>query len=213
VSRRLAVFPLGGVPMPATALPLHIFEPRYRALMDDLTGAELGTPLITPELGVVGIERGHEVGGGEQRARIGTLTQLLEAEQLPDGRWIAVFAGIGRFAVDEWLPDDPYPLAMVTDLAEPEWDHADDAALASIQERALEVLAMAAAVGDIDDPGPVTWSEEPWRAAWQVCALAPIGTFDRQQLLEADRVTTRLGLLRQALEGAAEVFAFRLGDR
>jgi uncharacterized protein len=199
--------------MPATALPLHIFEPRYRALMDDLTGAELGTPLINPEMGVVGIERGHEVGGGEERSRIGTLTHLVEAEHLADGRWIAVFAGTGRFRVDEWLPDDPYPLAMVTDLVEPDWDAANDAALAAAQERALEVLAMAAAVGDIDDPGPVAWSTEPARAAWQVCALAPIGALDRQQLLEADGVAVRLDLLRQSLEGAAEVFAFRLGDR
>jgi Lon protease-like protein len=199
--------------MPATALPLHIFEPRYRALMDDLTGAELGTPLINPEMGVVGIERGHEVGGGEERSRVGTLTHLVEAEHLTDGRWIAVFAGTGRFRVDEWLPDDPYPLAMVTDLVEPDWDAANDAALAAAQKRALEVLAMAAAVGDIDDPGPVTWSTEPARAAWQACALAPIGALDRQQLLEADEVAVRLDLLRQSLDGAAEVFAFRLGDR
>jgi uncharacterized protein len=199
--------------MPATAVPLHIFEPRYLALMDDLTGAELGTPLITPEMGVVGIERGHEVGGGEQRSRVGTLTRLVEAEKLPDGRWVAIFAGVGRFRVDEWLADDPYPLAMVTDLADADWDRADDAALAAVQELALEVLALAAAVGDIDAPGEVAWSSEPAQAAWQVCALAPIGALDRQQLLEAPGVAARLALLRQALEGAAEVFAFRLGDR
>jgi uncharacterized protein len=213
MSRRLAVFPLGTILVPGATLPLHIFEPRYRVLMDDLTGAELGTPLINPELGVIGIERGHEVGGGEVRHRVGTLTHLVDSNRLPDGRWIAVFSGVGRFRVDEWLPDDPYPLAMVTDLEELAWDPSDDAALASALARTEEVLTLAVEAGDLDGPVSVPWSDDPWRAAWQVCAAAPIGPFDRQRLLETDQVAPRLERLMAELDGAAEMFAFRLGDR
>jgi len=213
MSRRLPVFPLGTVLVPGAALPLHIFEPRYRALMDDLTGAELGTPLIAPELGVVGIERGREVGGGEVRHLVGTLTHLIDSNRLPDGRWVAVFSGVGRFRVDEWLPDDPYPLAMVTDLEEPGWETADDAALAAARARTEEVLAMAVQAGDLTGPVSVPWSDDPWRAAWQVCAAAPIGPFDRQRLLETERVAARLERLMAELDGAAEMFAFRMGGR
>jgi uncharacterized protein len=213
VTRRLPIFPLGTVLVPSGALPLHIFEPRYRALMDDLTGAGLGTPLIAPELGMVGIERGHEVGGGELRRRVGTLTNLVDANRLPDGRWIATFAGVGRFRVDEWLPDDPYPLAMVTDLEEPEWDPADGPALAQLQARAHQVLETAVEVGDLDGPVDVEWSGDPGWAAWQLCAVAPVGPFDRQRLLEAGSVGARLDLLGRQLDGVAEMFAFRLGDR
>jgi Lon protease-like protein len=213
MSRRLPIFPLGAVVMPGSVLPLHIFEPRYRALMDDLTGAELGTPLIGDELGFVGIERGHEVGGGELRHEVGTLSQLLDASQLADGRWAAVFLGVSRFRVVEWLADDPYPLAMVTELPEPDWDKTDDGALVAVESRTREVLGMAVELGDLDGPVDVVWSSDPRLAAWQVCSVAPVSAFDRQRLLETERVTDRLDLLRQELDGAAEVFAFRLGDR
>ena len=44
------------------------------------------------------IERGQEVGGGDQRAGTGTLARLVEHQQLPDGRWLALLTGIGRVA-------------------------------------------------------------------------------------------------------------------
>ena len=121
VTRHLPIFPLGSVLMPTQLLPLHIFEPRYRELMRQLTEAG-----ARRELGVVLIERGHEVGGGDQRVGTGTLARLVAAEQLPDGRWLALFAGTERFRVVEWLPDDPFPQAQVEDLPEPEWDPADE---------------------------------------------------------------------------------------
>jgi Lon protease-like protein len=213
VSRRLPIFPLGSVLVPTAVLPLHVFEPRYLALMDDLTGAELGTPLITPEFGVVGIERGHEVGGGEVRARVGTVTRLVEAGRFPDGRWMVVVAGVGRFRVEEWLPDDPYPLARVEDLEESTWDGADTAALTELQDRTRRVLEMAEEAGEVEGPVEVVWSDDPVSAAWQVCALAPVGPFDRQQLLEAASVSRRLEMLADQLAGVEEMFAFRRGDR
>lgn len=211
--RRLPIFPLGTVLVPGAALPLHIFEDRYRALMADLTGGEIGTPLLEGELGVVGIARGHEVGGGEVRYEVGTLTRLVEARSFEDGRWLALFTGVGRFRVEQWLPDDPYPLAMVTDLPAPPWDTADEPALDTVRTRTEEVLSLAVEVGDLSGPVEVPWSDEPSRQAWEVCAAAPIGPFDRQRLLETDVVADRLVALTAALEGAAEMFAFRLGRR
>jgi Lon protease-like protein len=213
VSRRLPIFPLGSVLVPTAVLPLHIFEPRYLALMEDLTGAELGTPLITPEFGVVGIERGHEVGGGEVRARVGTVTRLVEAGKFADGRWMVVVVGVGRFRVEEWLPDDPYPLARVEDLAESTWDGSDTVALTELQDRTRRVLEMAVEADEVEGPVEVVWSDDPVSAAWQVCALAPIGAFDRQQLLEAAPVSGRLEMLAEQLAGVEEMFAFRRGDR
>ena len=77
--RVLPMFPLGSVVLPGVAIPLHVFEPRYRALvMTCLTEDRL--------FGSVLIERGSEVGGGDVRANTGTLVRLLEAEETPDGR-------------------------------------------------------------------------------------------------------------------------------
>ena len=67
----MPMFPLGSVLLPAMPLPLRIFEPRYLKLLGDLMGSE------NPEFGVVLIERGTEVGGGDQRMQIGTIASVI----------------------------------------------------------------------------------------------------------------------------------------
>ena len=105
--RRLPMFPLGTVLFPHAVIPLHVFEPRYRALMQDCLDGDR-------RFGVVLIERGSEVGGGDQRAEVGTQGVITRAAELPDGRWVLEVTGEELVAIDEWLPDDPYPVALVT---------------------------------------------------------------------------------------------------
>ena len=59
------------------------------------------------------IERGQEVGGGDVRFGMGTVARIVQTAELPDGRWLLDAVGTERIHVTEWLPDDPYPLAMV----------------------------------------------------------------------------------------------------
>ena len=101
------MFPLGSVLLPAMLLPLHIFEPRYQQMMADLVAAD------GDSFGVTLIERGHEVGGGDIRAMIGCRAQVLDCVQGPDGRWGVLAVGTERIRIGEWLPDDPYPRALV----------------------------------------------------------------------------------------------------
>ena len=82
------MFPLGCVLFPSVVLPLHVFEPRYRTLVQTCLDDDR-------EFGVVLIERGSEVGGDDVRTDVGTVARIVEAEQLPDGRWVA---GGGRRA-------------------------------------------------------------------------------------------------------------------
>lgn len=68
----IPMFPLGTVLLPGAYLPLHVFEPRYRRLVQAcLEGS--------PEFGVVLIERGSEVGGGERRFDVGCVARILSA--------------------------------------------------------------------------------------------------------------------------------------
>ncbi len=207
MSRYLPVFPLGSVLMPAQVMPLHIFEPRYRVLMETLT-----EPASPGEIGVVLIERGSEVGGGDTRVQIGTVAHLIESEALPDGRWLAVFGGSHRLRVAEWLPDDPFPQAEVEEIADDEWDESDGPALAAAEARVREVLHLAAELGTASLPR-FALSPDPALAAWEVCAIAPLGALDRQRLLEAPTHKERLGLLVEQAAGVAEVLAFRLRGR
>ncbi len=210
MTRQLPLFPLGTVLFPGTAVPLHVFEPRYRALMDDLTGGELGTPLITPEFGIALIERGHEVGGGDQRSRVGTVARLADAHRLDDGRWMALAGGVGRFRVEEFLPDDPYPMAMVEDLGDAPWGKNPRHALDDAEEEVRRALALAVELEDGIAPVTFDLDEDPARAAWQLCGLAPLGDLDRQRLLETGDHQARLRLVRSLTAEVAELLAHRL---
>jgi len=208
MSRYLPVFPLGTVVLPTQVLPLHVFEPRYRVLMDVLTDSG-----SSGELGVVLIERGSEVGGGDLRVETGTVAHLIEAEPLPDGRWLAVFAGSHRFRVSRWLPDDPFPQAEVDEVADAPWDSGDDDAFAAAELAVREALRLAAEVGDPAVRPGFVLSGNPALAAWELCAIAPLGPLDRQRLLEAPTHLERLGLLASQANELSKVLAFRLQGR
>src|SRR5690348_16816172 len=100
-TREAPMFPLGTVLFPHSVLPLHVFEPRYRAMMRDVLAAD-------QEFGVVLIERGSEVGGGDTRFSTATLAHVVSATELPDGRYALTAVGVSRVRVEQWLPDDPY---------------------------------------------------------------------------------------------------------
>jgi ATP-dependent Lon protease len=205
VRRYLPVFPLGSVLVPTQLLPLHIFEERYRLLMQTLT--EPGAP---GEIGVVLIERGSEVGGGDTRVETGTVAHLIEADALPDGRWVAVFAGSHRFRVLEWLPEDPFPAAVVEEIPDTEWDPQWQPLLTQAEETVRQALSMASELGEGGVRPTFSLSPEPSVAAWQLCAVSPLGPFDRQRLLEAETHPDRLRMLTDESAAMVEVLAFRL---
>jgi Lon protease-like protein len=216
VLERIPVFPLGTVLLPHGVLPLHIFEQRYRTLMNDLLWDEhSGSPRLLeegnePVMGVVLIERGQEVGGGEQRSVLGTLARFLDVERTADGRFLVVVGGTRRFAVKRWLPDDPYPLAEADELADEPWDDRWDGTLADVEREVRRALALAAEIAEV--PAVPELSADPSVALWQLCAAVPVGPFDRQRLLASDSVGERLHLLNELAHDAASLLAFRLGQ-
>lgn len=198
----LAQFPLGSVLFPTMVLPLHVFEPRYRALTRDVLAGDrlFGVPLI---------ERGSEVGGGDTRSDVGTVAQVVEAEELPDGRWAMVAVGLRRFRVLQWLPDDPYPRAEVEDWPdEPSViDHDDYRDVVASLRRSL---ALATELGEPAAPSTVELSPDPEVGCFQLAAVAPLGPLDKQALLRAPSATARLQLAGRALAELNELLALRL---
>lgn len=203
--RTLPMFPLGSVLFPHAALPLHVFEPRYRALVEHCLAGE-------PEFGVVLIERGSEVGGGDTRFGVGTLARIVEASQFPDGRYALVAVGAARLRVHEWLPDDPYPRAAVEVMDEAAAAPAMVAARRAVEVQLRRVLTLAADLGAAVAPSDVRLDDDPVRAAFEACALAPIGSLDAQRLLEIDDPADRLARLEAILVDTAELLELRLGE-
>ncbi len=131
---RLPMFPLSGVLFPHGSMPLHVFESRYRIMVQECLETDR-------RFGVVLIERGSEVGGGDQRSSLGTLVVVVAAAPLPDGRWLVEVRGEARIRVVEWLPDDPYPQALAEE-AKPEADAVPGPLLEEATARVRRVRAL-----------------------------------------------------------------------
>jgi Lon protease-like protein len=198
----LPMFPLGTVLLPGMVLPLHVFEPRYRQLVADVLADD-------GRFGVVLIERGHEVGGNDSRTSVGTVAEVVRAEELDDGRWVLVAIGTDRIRVDQWLDGAPYPCAEVTT-----WPDADTRVepdlLAEVGRKLQRVLALADELGE--DVPEVDLDAEPLTASFQAVILSPLGPQDSQHLLVQPDAQERLARLADLLDDQEEVLQFRLGD-
>jgi len=191
-ARILPMFPLGSVALPGVGLPLQVFEPRYRALvMTSLSSDRL--------FGSVLIERGSEVGGGDQRNSLGTLIRIIDAKEDVNGHWFVTGVGIERLRVREWLEDDPFPRAVVDSWP----DTPNDADTGHLVELArmlcLEVRERTGSafefqkIIDLLDPDPSVGS-------FQLLALSPLGPSDHYRGLCASTASERLEFLCESLK-------------
>ncbi len=197
------MFPLGSVLFPHAQLPLHVFEPRYRTLTETCLAGD-------GEFGVVLIERGSEVGGGDARFSVGTVARIAAAGRLPDGRYLLAAVGTRRLRVREWLSDDPFPRAEVELLDESDAPAGADEIRAEVERLLVQVLAMSAELGDAPPTIDVELDDDPAQAAFEAAAAAPIGPLDAQRLLELDDPATRLAALLDLLADQAELLELRL---
>jgi Lon protease-like protein len=201
------MFPLGTTLLPGAGIPLQVFEPRYRQMVIDILAAD-----GPPEFGQALITHGAEAGGGDERAAVGTIARMVEIQAIGDGRYAFIAVGTERIRVVEWLPDDPYPRAVVE-----RWPDSPAATaignddLAAATARVSEVLALAAQLSGGDVP-EVTVDEDtdPVLATYRLAAMAPLGAADRYRLLIAPGPVERLQALYSALEDVEAMMKFRL---
>ncbi len=186
------MFPLGSVLFPGAALPLQVFEPRYRDLVADVTAGD-------GSFGVALIERGSEVGGGDKRTHIGTAAEIVRMGEAEDGRILIAAIGRRRIRLLKWLDDNPYPMAVVEPFPEPGASAVAGPALERSLAARRRLLALAVEMGAEGQSLELDLPDDPLQATWALCAAAPIGSFDRQRLLETDDAVTRLGVLERML--------------
>ncbi len=198
----LPMFPLGSVLVPHQLLPLQVFEPRYREMVEHCLATDR-------RFGVVLIERGSEVGGGDVRFDIGTVAEIGQHAKAPDGRYSLVTVGTDRFRVRQWLPDDPYPRADVEILIDPEVGSDALARRAAVVAGFERVVVLARALGAVVPEGLVL-GDDPVRAGWEATALAPIGPLDVFAILSEDDPALRLDRVVAELADAAELLELQL---
>jgi uncharacterized protein len=189
------MFPLSTVLFPCGELPLHVFEPRYRVLMDDCLAGDR-------QFGVVLIAQGSEVGGGDRRFEVATVAHVEAASRFADGRWALVVEGRRRVAVTRWLEDAPYPRAVVEDSPDGPRTEDDE----QFERARLAVRRVRALLSELGHPVPVVdlgGGDEGGGRLWRLCARAPLTPLDGQRLLEAHDGATRAAMLVELAEARA----------
>jgi Lon protease-like protein len=198
VGEVIALFPLSAVLLPGMPLPLHIFEQRYRQLLDDLADAPGGA-----RFGVVALRSGSETLVGEgaddspDLAQVGTLAEIVEVQRKEDGSSDVLSVGSRRFHVESLIADGkPYLRAQVRFLAEDDGALDDDRAdharqLMTAYDTLLARLAGRATGGELPT--------DPSQLGYQIAARLPLLPADRQSLLEIETTAERLAGLNRML--------------
>lgn len=193
---RISIFPLAGAVLyPGLQLPLHVFEPRYRALVKDALARDRLIGMIQPQ-------RAEE---GAPLYAIGCLGRIGEVEALDDGRFNLVLEGEARFRVERELDvATPFRQVEASLIDEPE-----DQTLAPVVRASFEREARRFA----DAQGySVDWDSvarlDDMSLIDGVSQIAPFDAASKQALLEADGLAERCELLVQLMQ----FFARRDGD-
>lgn len=184
----LPLFPLDGVLFPGMLLPLHIFEPRYRLLLQRTIERD-------EAFGIVLIRSGREVGGSAEPHRVGTTARVVGATPLPGGRSFIIARGQRRFAVEAVDAErEPYLVATVRYL-----DEDDGAGSAALADRAADAFGqyltgILATSNDARTETPMGELREgtPAEVAYRIAGSLGVDASERQRLLEAESTAARL---------------------
>ena len=171
-----------------------------------------------PAFGVVLIEAGREVGGGDAEATSGTLAHITEVADFGDGRYRLNCVMASGSGCCEWQPDNPYPRAAVEVWPDEPGESvaADD--IRDVEDRMIALFERIASSqgADVNARDIVAGADAAPDAAMWLYALAtrlPMGQADRYSVLAAPTVAARLTALRDAVETVSALVEFQLsGD-
>lgn len=174
----MPMFPLNSVLFPHMPLRLRVFEERYLIMLAELLKSE------DARFGVVLIERGLEVGGGEQRFGVGTIAEITQLGA-QEGFVGLVAQGVQRFEVTRWLDDAPHPRAEISELADLEWDVGLSELRDETEQLVRRTLAVASEFAENVWPADIELSTDPAASAWQLAAITPVSALDQLRLLRS----------------------------
>ncbi len=185
---RISIFPLAGAVLyPGLQLPLHIFEPRYRALVGDALVRDRLIGMVQPQRPVE----------GAPLFAIGCLGRIGEVEAMEDGRYNIILEGQARFRILREL-DVTTAFRQVEGELLAETGSQD---LAAIERASFEREARRFADGQ---GYSVDWDQvsrlDDVSLINGVSQIAPFDAAAKQALLEADGLSERCELLVQLMQ-------------
>lgn len=186
---RLSVFPIAGaVLFPHMQLPLHIFEPRYRALVRDALSRDQRIGMVQP----------RDAGDPPSLFDVGCVGKIGHVEALDDGRYNIILEGLSRFRIRRELSVDTVFRQVEADLIADDDIHQtlglmERASLEREAKRFADAQGYAVdwnAVGRLDDEAIVNG----------IAQVAPFDIAAKQALLEANSLSDRAELTMQLMQ-------------
>lgn len=200
------LFPLRTVLVPGLVLPLHIFEPRYRLMIRNLT---LG-PEDERGFGIVAIRPGADpqAHGVDALYEMGTMARITQVDRLPDGRYDLVTVGARRFTIESLNNELPYARADVRLADEPLGDPLRAHALARTATRLLaEYRQVIAEWGVIDIAEIASLPDDPVVLSYLIASAIVADLPERQRLLGIADAEHRLAAVCDTLRREMAVMA------
>ena len=203
--KTIPLFPLNVVLFPGGFLPLHIFEERYKLMIQRCLDDE-------SEFGVVLIKSGLEVGGNAEPHAVGTAARVVNVKKEEDGRMNIMVTGRERFRINTVVLQQPYMEAVV-EVVDDDSAGPPEAGLVSDVRQAVEEqirLLHGLRGGWVREP---TTPEDPAELSWLVCTLVQADNDVKQALLEEPATGARLRAQLPLLRNNAAVLRERIADR
>ena len=202
--RELPLFPLPVVLFPGVPLPLHIFEPRYRQMLNDIRASNnfFGLSYFDASSATTDLPpAGH----------VGCVAEVTETQLLPDGRSNILTVGLIRYRVEGYVDrGDPYLVARVSFFEDEE--ESEELLTESSRNVAETFTRIARAVRIINDERaglPDISDTEPQRLSFLVAAAMEIDAELKQELLELQSTSERLQRLSDMLGRAVSGYEER----
>jgi Lon protease-like protein len=182
----LPLFPLGIVALPSEAVPLHVFEDRYRRMIEHCLGAEPGSR--AREFGIVWLS-------DDELKQVGCACDVEQVvDRMDDGRLNILARGTRPFRLLQRKDDLPYPAGLV-EFLEDDLEEADELAARSARELYRELVEQATD-RQLAEP------ELALMSAYQMAATVEFDKDAKQELLELRSENARLRLLAMLLTAA-----------
>lgn len=207
MSYELPLFPLNTVLFPGMPLTLHIFEERYKQMIQECTRTR-------QPFGVVLIQKGVEaLGPPAEPYSIGCTAEIVQVQEAGEGRLNILVIGRDRFRILSLKHDQPYLTGDVENFPLDESEPETSQAGSQLRPWVIEYLNLLSEMGEMEfDPGQLP--QEPEELAFLAATLLQVPNGQKQALLSATKTNTlltdmrslyrrELPLLRQMLDQEA----------
>lgn len=205
--REMPLFPLPVVLFPGMPLPLHIFEPRYRQMLEDIQAA--GVPVFG--LSYFDASEAEEGRDAPPIGHTGCVAELVDAQPAEDGRSNILTVGLIRYTVESYVErGDPYLVGRVSYFEDEEEDESIlRVAAREVSDLFMRIARAMRAINDERSSLPELPDTDPERLSFLIASAMEVDTELKLEMLEMRSTSERLNRVRELLSQAVKGYEER----